>query len=71
MTEPENWRQLYRAAMVEVIPEKIHKLINVARRAIIRRHMEMRLSGSINSEELRAMGEALNALNHWEDFNRE
>ncbi len=70
VSQTEHWRELYKAAMVELLPWKVHLLIDNARKAIAQRKLELRESESVRPEELRKMSDALDALKHWEEFNK-
>jgi hypothetical protein len=55
------WRELYRAALLELRPEELRPRIDEAEKAIQERIVELRLEDS-NSEEARELEDALRGL---------
>jgi chorismate mutase len=64
--DPGNWKGLYRAAMLELEPEKIQERIDAARGLLLT--LEQDESRSL--EERMEIVDALAALKFWERFNR-
>jgi hypothetical protein len=57
-----NWRDLYRAAMLELRPEQLQHRIDDAEKAIQQRIAELGQDDSNSMEELRALDDALRGL---------
>ncbi|MGA8489321.1 MAG: hypothetical protein WB711_02800 [Terriglobales bacterium] len=57
-----SWRELYRAALLEVVPERLRERIDAAERAIRQRSEELKGGDGQASEEQTAMADALRAL---------
>ncbi len=53
------WRELYKAAVLEVDPEKLEARVQAVEEAI---RLRSSLNGQVSSEERAAMQDALNAL---------
>jgi hypothetical protein len=64
--DPGKWKELYRAAMLELEPEKIQERIDAARELLLT--LEQDPSRSL--EERMEIIDALSALKFWERFNR-
>ena len=56
------WRELYRAALVELQPEELRQRIADAEKAIQQRIAELRRNDSDPGEELRELDDALRGL---------
>jgi ATP/maltotriose-dependent transcriptional regulator MalT len=56
------WREIYRAALLEVQPEEMRQRIDAAEKAIFQRSEELKQTGSASGEEQQAMADALRAL---------
>jgi ATP/maltotriose-dependent transcriptional regulator MalT len=56
------WREIYRAALLEIQPEEMRRRIDAAEKAIYRRNEELKQTGSQCAEEQQAMADALRAL---------
>jgi len=57
-----SWREVYRAALLEVDPEQLRQRIDDAEKAIYERSEELRQAGDQSNEEQGAMADALRAL---------
>jgi hypothetical protein len=57
-----SWRELYRAALLEVQSEQLRQRIDDAENAIFERSEELRRAGNQVNEEQGAMADALRAL---------
>ena len=64
--DPDNWKELYRAAMLELDPEKVQERIDAARGLLL--ILEQDESRSL--EERMEIVDAFSALKFWERFNR-
>jgi hypothetical protein len=62
MTTSPWWRELYRAALLEVEREELRRRIDEAEKAIDQRSDELKRSGSQSGEEQREMADAIRAL---------
>ena len=62
MTTSPSWRELYRAALLEVEHEELRRRIDEAEKAIYQRNEELKRSGSHSGEEQQAMTDAIRAL---------
>jgi len=62
MTTGPSWRELYRAALLEVEHEELRRRIEEAEKAIYQRSEELKRSGSHSGEEHREMADAIRAL---------
>jgi len=57
-----SWRELYKAALLEVDPEHLRRRIDAAEKAIHERSEQLRQAGSPANEEQGAMADAVRAL---------
>jgi hypothetical protein len=57
-----SWRDLYRAALLELSPERLQERIEVAEKAIQRRRIELRQDDSGSDGESRELNDALRGL---------
>jgi hypothetical protein len=62
MTTSPSWRELYRAALLEVEHEELRRRIDEAEKAIYQRSEELKRSGNSSGEERQAMTDAIRAL---------
>jgi prefoldin subunit 5 len=62
MTTSPSWRELYRAAQMEVEREALRRRIDEAEKAIYQRSDELKRSDSQCGEEQREMADAMRAL---------
>jgi hypothetical protein len=62
MTTSPSWRELYKAALLEVQHEELRRRIDAAEKAIYQRSEELKQNGSHSGEEQREMGDAIRAL---------
>ncbi len=62
MTMNHPWREVYRAALLEVQSEELRRRIDAAEKAIFQRSEELKQTGSASGEEQQAMADALRAL---------
>jgi hypothetical protein len=62
MTMNADWRELHRAAMLELRPEELPRRIDDAKKAIHRRMAELRQDDSQSWEESQALDDALRGL---------
>jgi hypothetical protein len=62
MTTQLGWRELYRAALLELRPQELRTRIDDAERAIRQRMVELRHVDSSSEEETRALDDALRGL---------
>jgi hypothetical protein len=62
MTTNPSWRELYRAALLEVEREQLRRRIDQAEKAIYQRSDELNGSASQSGEERREMADAIRAL---------
>jgi hypothetical protein len=62
MTMNHAWREVYRAALLEIQPEELRRRIDAAEKAIYRRNEELKQTGAQCAEEQQAMADALRAL---------
>jgi predicted phage gp36 major capsid-like protein len=62
MTTSPSWRELYRAALLEVEHEELRRRIDEAEKAVYQRSEELKRSGNCSGEERQAMTDAIRAL---------
>lgn len=62
MTLNVSWRELYRAALLEVHHEELRRRIDAAEKAIYQRSEELKQAGSRPGEEQQAMADGIRAL---------
>ena len=62
MTSNVGWREVYRAALLELQPEEMQRRIDAAEKAISQRSEELKQSDNESIEEQQAMADALRAL---------
>ena len=66
----EHWRTLYKAAMLELGPERAKERAETARAAMLKRKLELRQHRDKGLEERHEIADALANLKSWEEFNR-
>ncbi len=62
MTMNHAWREVYRAALLEIQPEELRRRIDAAEKAIFQRSEELKQTDSASGEEQQAMTDALRTL---------
>jgi hypothetical protein len=62
MTENPTWRELYRAALLELQTEELRPRIAAAEKAILQRMLDLRQDDVSSQHEMQDLGDALRCL---------